>query len=141
VFVGICAGSYLACNGFSWGLKILDARTASSRWRRGAGQVEVELSAAGQAMFTGAEERFTIRYVNGPILVPDQSPEIPDFKTLAWFRSELAENGAPLGVMIDSPAIVAGAFGQGRVVCFSPHPEQTAGCEEFVWQAIGAAAE
>ncbi len=136
VYVGICAGSYLACNGFSWGLKVLDARTASPLWRRGAGQVAVELTERGRTILQGESKPFPIRYVNGPILVPDQSEAIPDFETLAWFRSELAENGTPLGVMINSPAIVAGEFGQGRVICFSPHPEQTPGCEHFVWKAI-----
>jgi predicted deacylase/glutamine amidotransferase-like uncharacterized protein len=136
VYVGICAGSYLACNGFSWGLKVLDARTASSRWRRGAGQVEVELTDLGRSVLQGGDAPFSIRYVNGPILVPDQAEAIPDFEVLARFRSELAENDTPPGVMIHSPAIVAGNFGQGRVICFSPHPEQSPGCEGFVWEAI-----
>ena len=34
-YVGICAGSYLACANYSWGLKILDAKTKSPKWQRG----------------------------------------------------------------------------------------------------------
>ena len=135
-YVGICAGSYLACNGFSWGLKILDARTASSKWRRGSGMVDVELTPAGRTSLAFDTDRLSIKYVNGPILVPDNSPEIADFEVLAWFRSELSENEAPPGIMLNSPAVVRGQFGQGRVICFSPHPEQSIGCEALVWQAL-----
>lgn len=135
-YVGICAGAYLACNGFSWGLKVLDAKTVSPAWRRGAGQVDVELTTLGRRMLRGEDQPVSVRYVNGPILAPDGAEEIPDFEVLAWFRSELAENNTPRGVMINSPAIVAGDFGQGRVFCFSPHPEQTPGCEHFVWEAL-----
>ena len=97
--------------------------------------MDVELTDLGRSVLQGGE-KLSIRYVNGPILVPDQADAIPDFEVLAWFRSELAENDSPPGLMIDSPAIVAGAFGQGRVICFSPHPEQSPSCEGFVWEAI-----
>ncbi len=35
-YVGICAGAYLACSGFEWGLGVMNARTVSQKWRRGA---------------------------------------------------------------------------------------------------------
>jgi hypothetical protein len=38
--------------------------------------------------------------------------------------------------MVNSPAIFAGEFNGGRVVCISPHPEQTQGLEDFVPRAI-----
>src|SRR6185436_7982277 len=43
-YVGICAGSYLACSGFSWGIGVLDAGTVSPKWKRGTGTVEIELT-------------------------------------------------------------------------------------------------
>ena len=42
-YVGICAGAYLACEGFSWGAKMLDAKTVSSKWKRGVGDVKIEV--------------------------------------------------------------------------------------------------
>ena len=36
-YVGICAGAYLACAGFNWGIGILNAKTPSSLWERGQG--------------------------------------------------------------------------------------------------------
>jgi len=67
---------------------------------------------------------------------PDDKKDLPKFETLAFFRTELASNGSPVGVMVDSPAIFSGVFEKGRVVCVSPHPEQTKGLEEIVPQAI-----
>ena len=34
--------------------------------------------------------------------------------------------------MLDTPAIVKSTFKEGTVICISPHPEQTVGCEEVV---------
>jgi putative intracellular protease/amidase len=135
-YVGICAGSYLACSGFSWGVKVLDAKTASPKWRRGAGTVKLEFTARGREIFGGPEGLFDVRYVNGPILVPAGEAALPDFEPLAFFRTELAENDTPKGLMVNTPAIVAGTCGQGRVICSSPHPEQTEGLEHFVARAV-----
>lgn len=135
-YIGICAGSYLATSGFSWGLKILDAKTASPKWRRGTGPVKLELTDRGREILSDRRDQFDCRYANGPILVPAQIDTLPDFEPLAFFRSELAENGAPPGIMIDSPAIVAGRCDRGRVVCSSPHPESTPGLEVLVSRAI-----
>jgi glutamine amidotransferase-like uncharacterized protein len=135
-YVGICAGSYLACDGFSWGLKVLDAKTVSPKWQRGIGMVRMELTDKGREIFGPRLEPFEVKYHNGPIIAPNASDLLPDYEPLALFRSELAENGSPKGVMLDSPAIVAGECGKGRVLCIGPHPEQTAGLEEFVPRAV-----
>jgi hypothetical protein len=135
-YIGICAGAYLATSGFSWGLKILDAKTVSPKWRRGRGTVEIELTEEGRRVL-GADGRHDILYVNGPILMPADVDALPDYVPLALFRTEVAENGTPVGAMTDSPAIVAGPCGSGRVLCFSPHPEQTEGLEGFLTRAVG----
>jgi hypothetical protein len=135
-YVGICAGAYLASEGFSWGLKVLDARTVSPKWRRGVGDVKMELTEEGRRILGDKPGQFTVRYANGPILKPSTNAAIPDFKPLALFRTELAENDSPKGVMVNSPAAAAGELGQGRVLVFSPHPEQTEGLEDLVIRAI-----
>ena len=63
------------------------------------------------------------------------------YEYLATFRSEVAEHGTPKGAMIGSPAIVASRFGKGRILCFSPHPDQTKGLEGFVRQGVRWAAK
>ena len=135
-YIGICAGAYLACDGFSWGLHILDAKTPSSKWMRGKGDVKIELTDKGRNVLGLPSGQIDIRYANGPILVPAKNDAIADFEPLACFRTELAEHDSPKGAMINSAAIVRGAFGNGRVIVSSPHPEQTPGMETFIEHAV-----
>ncbi len=135
-YVGICAGAYLATSGASNRLNIINARTKSSKWQRGTGTVMMEQTDAGREILPRREGSFEVRYVNGPVVEPASIPALAPYETLAWFRTELAENDVPRGIMVDSPAIFAGSYLQGRVVCISPHPEQTAGLEEFVPRVV-----
>lgn len=128
-YIGICAGAYLACTGFSWGVGVLDAKAVSPKWRRGHGIVEMEITAAGEEIIGLPAKTHQVRYQNGPIIEPHGRDDIPPFETVAFFRSELAENDTPEGIMVNSPAIVRGTFGEGRVVVSSPHPESTDGLE------------
>lgn len=139
-YIGICAGNYLACDGFSWGLHILDAKTKSSKWARGVGDVNIEFTQQGRDILAMPDGEQIIRYANGPVFAPAGSETIPDYETLAWFRSELAENGSPKGAQTDSPAMVSGRYGKGRVLCSSPHPEQQPGMESFIRKAVHWAA-
>jgi hypothetical protein len=43
--------------------------------------------------------------------------------------------------MINSPAIFAAPYKQGRVVCISPHPEQTGPLDYIVPQAVNWVAQ
>lgn len=137
-YVGICAGAYLACSDFAWGVGVLAAGTVSPKWQRGEGMVEMEVTTAG-ADPTGLKPKVhDVHYENGPIIAPQRDSEIPPFETIAYFRSELAENDTPKGIMIDSPAIVRGYLGKGRVVVSSPHPERMDG--SFIPAAVRWAA-
>ncbi len=139
-YLGICAGAYLACSGFSFGLGILDARTKSPLWRRGEGTVEFAANAEGVARLGLSRAPLKVRYAGGPILEPACEAEVPDYSPLAVFTTEVSENGTPPGIMVGAPAAVAGRFGAGRVLCFSPHPEQTPGLEGCVRRAVRWAA-
>ena len=135
-YVGICAGAYLACSNFSWGLGILDAGTVSRKWRRGQGIIELEQTEAGPAILGKTEGRFKVRYNNGPIIKPAGRADLPDYQALTLFRTEMAENGTPVGVMVNSPAQAIGTFGKGRVFISSPHPEGTPGLEHLIPRGI-----
>ena len=130
-YVGICAGAYLACSGFEWGVGVLNAKTVSSKWRRGQGEVKIEGEAFGEKLADRG-----IRYVNGPIIKPDARKDLPSFESLVTFRTELAQNDTPAGIMVGSPAMVRATYGLGRVFTSSPHPEQTAGLEPVVEKAV-----
>jgi glutamine amidotransferase-like uncharacterized protein len=134
-YVGICAGAYLACSGFEWGVGVLNAKTVSSKWRRGQGEVKIEGEAFGEKLIDRG-----VRYANGPIIKADVRKDLPDFETLVAFRTELALNDTPVGVMVNAPAMVRATYGLGRVFTSSPHPEQTAGLEPLVEKAARWAA-
>ncbi len=139
-YVGICAGAYLACSGFDWGIGVLNAKTVSNKWERGNGDVKMEVTKLGKETTGFEADVVSVRYDNGPIIQPDNKKDIPPYEMVAFFRTELAKNGSPEGVMVNSPAIVRGTCGKGRVITSSPHPEQTAGMEEFIQHAVRWAA-
>jgi hypothetical protein len=135
-YLGICAGAYLACAGFDWGLGILNAKTVSNKWMRGRAMMQIQLTDEGRALFGNVENKFTIRYANGPIIKPLDRTDLPPYRTAALFRTEVAANGTPVGVMMNSPAAVFATFGKGRVLTISPHSEDTPGLENFVPRAL-----
>ncbi len=135
-YIGICAGAYLATSGYPWSLGIVNAKTVSPKWQRGKAMVKLELTGSGKIILGDRDGPFECRYANGPIVKPDTKTNLPPFETLALYRSEVSSNGAPVGVMIDSPAIFSAQYQQGRVVCVSPHPEQTSDLEDVVPNAI-----
>ncbi len=135
-YLGVCAGAYLACAGFDWGLGILNAKTVSNRWQRGRGTMEIELADAGRPLLGEVKGRFFIRYANGPIIQPLGRAGLEPYAVAAYFRTEIANNGSPVGVMKDSPAIVFAPFGKGKVMAISPHAEDTPGLENLITQAL-----
>ena len=114
-YVGICAGAYLATSGYDWSLKLINAKTVSPKWQRGKSPVKMELTGKGREIFGANTALVEVRYANGPIIQPAGQKELPAYEPLAFFRSEVAENGSPAGVMINSPAIVSAVCGKGRV--------------------------
>ncbi|MSU48793.1 MAG: biofilm PGA synthesis protein PgaB [Opitutus sp.] len=135
-YVGICAGAYLACSNFKWGLGILNASTVSSKWQRGHGFMDFEITAEGRKLFGDVRGTFKVRYHNGPIIKPANRTDVPAYTPVALFRSEIAEHGSPVGVMVNSPAQALGTFGKGRVFISSPHPENTPGLEHLIPRGV-----
>ncbi len=140
-YIGICAGAYLAtCGSTNSRLNMLDAMTISPKWQRGTGNVEMELTEEGKKIIGQPAGSFAVRYANGPIVKPAERADLPDYKPLAFFRTELALNGSPVGIMVNAPSVFTGTFGHGRVAAVSPHPEQTEGLEHVVPNLVSWAA-
>lgn len=136
-YIGICAGAYLASAHYPWSLHLLDAKVIDTQhWNRGVCTVDIQLTPAGREILSAPGPKIPIHYAQGPLLAPANRPEIEDYEEMASFQTEIAKNGAPQGVMIGTTAIARAPFGQGRVICFSPHPEMTEGLEDFVRDAI-----
>ncbi len=137
-YVGVCAGAYLATSNYSWSLGILNADSIDRKhWRRGNGQVSIELTGRGRKLFAIRDAALLkIRFAQGPILAPAEKEALPPYTVLGWYRTGIGENGADPKTMIGTPAIVTGQFGKGRVIVFGPHPEQTDGLHGFIIRAI-----
>lgn len=134
-YLGVCGGAYLACNDYEWSLNLIDAKVVDKRhWARGKGTVRVQLSAEGSTFFGHAEREMSIYYAQGPLLSRREwdDPDVPNYESLAVFTTEIAENGAPQGIMASTSAAVRCNYGRGRVFCFSPHPELTEGLAHLI---------
>ena len=140
-YVGVCAGAYLATCEYPWSLNILNAKVVDRKhWDRGHGTVKIGLTPHGREFFSVDREQLSIYYHQGPLLAPADNPNLPDYEDLAKFETGVAQNGAPSGVMRGCTAIASGTYHKGRVICFSPHPEQTKGLEHLLERAIQWAA-
>ena len=97
--------------------------------------VKMELTEKGRLILGDYPKVVDVRYANGPIFAPAGDDAIDDFQVLAHFRTEFAKNGARVGAMVDTPAILSGQLGEGRVLCISPHPESSKSLHGIVRRA------
>ncbi len=136
-YVGICAGSYLASSHYSWSLNLLNAKVVDrEHWARGTGPAVLKMTETGKDALGEISDEVDVYYGQGPLLAPDTKEDLPPYETLALFASEIAKNGAPKGVMIGTTAIARAEYGNGRVICYSPHPEVSQGPNHLVLQGV-----
>jgi glutamine amidotransferase-like uncharacterized protein len=136
-YVGICAGSYLASSDYEWSLHLLNAKVRDrSHWARGTGEVMIKMRECSRDLWELGATEIAVYYGQGPLLIPDTKAGLPAYESLAEYASEIAKNGAPQGVMIGTTAIARAHYGQGRVICYSPHPEVSQATEQFVLSGV-----
>ena len=147
-YMGICAGSYLAAANYKWSLAISNHQTycetlelpdigRKSMWYRGpSATVKMELTDEGRAILGDVKGRMDVRYHNGPVMSPMGKAGLKAFRSLATFRSEVSKYKPQKDTMVNTPAIIAGNFGKGRVLCISPHPESVPALNSMVQNAI-----
>lgn len=140
-YVGICAGSYLASSDYEWSLHLLNAKVFDrAHWARGTGEVSIRLTAEGKQFLSENKDELPVYYGQGPLLIPDTKPNLPAFEPIASYATEIAKKGAPSGVMIGTTAIARSSYGNGRVICFSPHPEVSGGPNHLISTGVRWAA-
>ncbi|MDR2707054.1 MAG: glycosyltransferase family 39 protein [Planctomycetaceae bacterium] len=144
-YIGICAGAYLASATFEKFLGLVNVKTnhtqeymprigVMEQRQLGGAIAELEFSDEGKKLFS--TNRFgNINYINGPIFIEAGRSDLQFFITLSTYRSDIYRYHFQQGTMPNTPAIVAGQFGQGNVILFSPHPELTEGMEYFLRDA------
>jgi glutamine amidotransferase-like uncharacterized protein len=136
-YVGICAGAYLATTDYDWSLGILNAKVVDRKhWARGSGFVHLRVTETGKKVLGLTDDVVNSDYNQGPLLAPDTKEEPAAYEALALFDSEIAEKGAPKGVMQGTTAIARGTFGKGRVICLSPHLERSPGLDVAIRHAV-----
>lgn len=136
-YVGICAGAYLASAQYSWSLGIVNAKVWDrSHWARGTGDVALQLTPAGCDVLQSDAANLQVYYGQGPLLVPHNSPDLPGYEVLATYKTEIAKKGAPVGAMVGTHAIIRTMYEEGRVICFSPHPEKSGGPNSIMMEGI-----
>ena len=140
-YLGICAGSYLAADSFTWSLHIMNSRVKDyDHWARGHGPVAIAPTAEGKARLGANTDNIPIIYWQGPLLEPEKDPKLPAYVEWATYSSDISDvvptNKAPHGMMPGATAVAASDYGAGRVVCFSPHPEKTPGEETLFHHAL-----
>jgi glutamine amidotransferase-like uncharacterized protein/uncharacterized lipoprotein YddW (UPF0748 family) len=139
-YIGICAGSYLPVKGYNNNLtcrlQIVNADAADiQHWNRGSGKVTIETSSKHQ-IFSGMDSKeFEMSYFNGPVFIPSDL-KLPAYKPLAVFKTDLHENGAAPGFMLNKAAIIEAKYNKGKIILFSPHPELTPGKESMLFNAV-----
>jgi len=136
-YLGVCAGAYLATCDYEWSLGILDAKVVDrAHWNRGFGEVQIGLAEKSAEVLGASPGKSPIYYHQGPLLAPASNPDIPDYEELAKFETEIVKNGASPGVMTGCTAIAIGSYKDGRVLCFSPHPEHDEPTESLLVRAV-----
>lgn len=146
-YIGICGGAFLATASYDWSLALLDVaalirplRSSDTGFKRssetGDAIVNIELTDSGADFFDGLPRCVHIRYSGGPILSRARRSDLGSYVALATYRGETSFAREQHGKMRGTPAIVAGNFGRGVVVLFSPHPESTPGLESMILSAI-----
>ena len=147
-YLGICGGAYLGTSMYPWSLNIVNAKVIDrEHWARGdPAPVKLELTAQGQDRLQkpGMAEVSCI-YHQGPLLGPDTRTDLPAYRPLATFGTEITQR-APKGIMIGTTAVTESVFGRGHVILISPHPERSDGLDGFIrgsvdWLGQGPAAE
>lgn len=139
IYMGVCAGAYLASQQREHDLGFLPLTTIdSAHWYRvdDGTLVDVELTPAGMEIFGIANRNIKLIYENGPIFAPQVGRPDPNLVPLAFFRSEVVANGGTPGVMIGAPAIILSKYGRGSVLALSPHPEETPGLKQSEVHAL-----
>lgn len=138
-YFGTCAGCYLAMSQGekdkpgSGRLGMLPYRAQKTPYRGGAHLAIRFAGDAGLFGFNPGGTR-TVRYHGGPVLVPFKDIPDADIRTVATYACEgvFAYNAEKGLSMAGTPAVVAGTFGKGRIVCTSPHPESYTHTQDII---------
>ena len=119
-YVGICAGFHITLNRperaqlmpYTYIFKAVGAR----------GDVQIDLSAEGAKLLDVAPGKRMVRYSRGPVAKEAQWNK-GTCKTYALYTSSISPLGKAGETFFNTPALIAGTYGKGKVIATSFHPE------------------
>ncbi|MCR5414987.1 MAG: hypothetical protein K6F50_09730 [Kiritimatiellae bacterium] len=143
-YLGACAGCYMALTRSDTDspkatrLGFVPYCAQKEPYRGGA---ELDIRSTDHAPLLGLkpDECRAVHYHGGPVLLPAEGAETSPVKTVATFDcvGVYAHDDAKEPVMTHKSAIVAGPFGDGKVVAISPHPEAYDNTQDMIRGALG----
>ncbi|MBP5509288.1 MAG: hypothetical protein J6Z49_00045 [Kiritimatiellae bacterium] len=138
-YFGTCAGCYLAMTRgkqekpSSGRVGMLPYQPQKTPYRGGA---ELKIRFTDKAELFGFKpgETRIVRYHGGPVLLPFEGNSEAVVHPVATYACEgvFAYNAAKGLSMADTPALVAGTFGKGRIAVSSPHPESYTHTQDII---------
>ncbi|QDV50922.1 BPL-N domain-containing protein [Gimesia fumaroli] len=128
-YVGICAGMFLASSDSDLHLHLLPIDVSGSS---GIGKVQLDFEADAELRVKGSHPA---KFSGGPVAVRKMNEADESVKILAYFRTEPKDRKSKKK-LTDTPAIVCGNHGKGRVFLFSPHCERYPGPRTAFYNAL-----
>ncbi len=117
-----CAGGYVFARGYNEATRYLEIANAvcldTENQRLARGKADVQMAPAAEGLAP-----LTMSYANGPLWKITEEPGFGPTVALARYVTDVKKKGDLGGIMLGTPAILAGTFGEGRYVLFSGHPE------------------
>ena len=120
-YYGVCAGFHCAINKPTR-IRLLPYEHIPGGYGNVA-DLRIELNEEGGKLLDIAPGKYTIRYSQGPIVKPGKSVGETFAKTLAIYKGNITPLNRRGVDMYDTPAIIYGEYGKGKVIATSFHPE------------------
>jgi glutamine amidotransferase-like uncharacterized protein len=148
-YLGICAGSFLATINDVYGLGLINARAITgsrylsgqgyiSQSVRGSGDIDLELTDSGHTFLNKENKRIfnSVYYSSGPVFYPAFRDNLPNFATIATFKTETWIYEYQKGEMIGKPAIITAPYNKGSVFLISPHFEMSERYDDIIKKTL-----
>ena len=136
-YIGTCAGNFL----------VIQNASPKSPWHGlipfrnseacgGSGDLNISFTKDAKEILGIEPHIHRVDYHNGPVMVPGGPIPGANFKVVATYYSDVNAGPKPRATMAGKAAIVAGNYGQGRIVAIGPHPEKDVGDHSILKGAL-----
>ena len=138
-YFGTCAGCYLAMS-YADGekksrgrLDMMPYEAQQSPYRGGA-ELLIRFTDDAKMLGFKPKGKRKVRYHGGPVPLPHAAIPGADIRVVATYACDgvYSYNTNTTPKMAGHPAVLAGTFGKGRIVCTSPHPESYTHTQDII---------